>query len=325
MPKNIVVCCDGTGNEFGRNNTNVVDLFNVIEKDSPKQIAFYDPGVGTAFNTLKKGIGGAFGGGITKNIEDAYEYLMNRYEEGDTIYLFGFSRGAFTVRSLAGMLYKCGLLQKGSSNQIEYATKVYSAHHNEDIAAGFKKTFSRKCPVYFVGVWDTVGSLGWVLRRKFHNTRLNPEVTYAYQAISIDEKRGKFPPSIWDEESIDKTRQTVEQVWFAGVHSDVGGWYDERGLSNIALRWMIGKAEQCGLRVILEQVNRIAPSPHDVMHESYQGPWRLLGKKIREIPDGAIIHQSVFDRIGHESNKYNPINLPQNCQKTDTDVAKHNE
>ena len=123
MPKNIVICCDGTGNEYGKHKTNVVHLFTVAKRDLGEQIVFYDPGVGTSFNRLKKLYGMAFGRGIVRNIEDAYRYLMDRYVDGDKIYLFGFSRGAFTVRSLAGMLYKCGLLQKGSNNLIEFALK----------------------------------------------------------------------------------------------------------------------------------------------------------------------------------------------------------
>ncbi len=130
MPKNIIICSDGTGNEFGETNTNVVGVFKAIVRNQ-EQVAFYDPGVGT-FDVLGRTIGKkvgylmgfAFGWGVQKNIEDAYEYLMNQYEPGDHVYLFGFSRGAFTVRSLAGMLTKCGLLQKGSKNLLPYASEM---------------------------------------------------------------------------------------------------------------------------------------------------------------------------------------------------------
>ena len=121
MGKNIVICCDGTGNEYGRNNTNVVKLYASIVRDE-EQVAFYDPGVGT-FSFLGRTLGRqvgmllgkAFGAGLQQNIEDTYRYLMDRFQPGDKVFLFGFSRGAYTVRSLAGMLHRCGLLQRGAS------------------------------------------------------------------------------------------------------------------------------------------------------------------------------------------------------------------
>ena len=129
MPKNIIICCDGTGNEYGQQNTNVVKLYEAIVRDE-QQIAFYDPGVGT-FSILGRelgrrvgiGLGKAFGAGVQRNIEDAYRYLMDRYEPQDKLFLFGFSRGAFTVRALAGMLNRCGLLEKGSMNLVPYARR----------------------------------------------------------------------------------------------------------------------------------------------------------------------------------------------------------
>ena len=164
MGKNIVVCIDGTGNEYGENDTNVERMYELVVRDKG-QIAFYDPGVGTFSvfgRTLGKEIGiilgKAFGVGLTENIEDAYSYLMDRFEPEDTLYLFGFSRGAFAVRCLAGMLHKVGLLQKGSSNLIPYASKIYNTRGNDAIANGFKKTYCNECKPHFIGVWDTVGS-----------------------------------------------------------------------------------------------------------------------------------------------------------------------
>ena len=177
MGKNIVVCCDGTGNSYGMHNTNVVGVFDAIVKDD-KQLGFYDPGVGT-FSTLGRNsgrlvgkvLGKGFGWGLQDNIEDAYEYLMNCYERGDKIYLFGFSRGAYTARSLGGMLQKCGLLEKGSRNLLPYVSEVYNTPDNRAVAGGFKQTFCQPCAPYFIGVWDTVASLGYffgktVLRRE---------------------------------------------------------------------------------------------------------------------------------------------------------------
>jgi len=292
MAKNIVLCIDGTGNEYGSNDTNVVGLYQHVVRDQD-QIAFYDPGVGTfsVFGRIlgkKLGLllGKAFGVGLTENIEDAYNYLMNRYEEGDTLYLFGFSRGAFAVRALAGMLHKVGLLQKGSNNLIPYASKIYNTRGNDEIAAGFKKIYCNECKPHFIGVWDTVGSLGWFYGKQFFDCRLNEDIPYGYQAIAIDEKRKKFPVSIWDEKAL-APNQNVVQVWFAGVHSDVGGWYDERDLSNITLFWMLENAEKYGLRLNQDWRDEIAGDPLGTIHESRTGLWCIWPPATRKIPDGA--------------------------------------
>lgn len=306
MGKNIVLCCDGTGNEYGSHNTNVVDMFTPIVRDAD-QIAYYDPGIGTFSifgRVLGKRIGvilgQGFGWGLRENIEDAYEYLMDRYQPGDKVFLFAFSRGAFTARCLAGMLHKVGLLQKGSVNLIPYASSVYNTRGNERVAAGFKETYCQECKPYFIGVWDTVGSLGLWYGKEFFDDRLNEDVANAYHAISIDEKRKKFPVSLWEENN-----QNVVQVWFAGVHSDVGGWYEERGLSDIALIWMLENAQEHGLRLKEGWKDTRHPDPLGEMHESRTGPWRLWRPAIRQIPEGAKIHKSVVTRI-KGTNAYKP-------------------
>ena len=249
MPRNIVVCCDGTGNEYGRHNTNVVKLYEALVRDT-NQIAFYDPGVGTfSFLGIPLGrkvgllLGQAFGAGLQQNVEDAYRYLMDRYLPGDRLFLFGFSRGAYTVRALAGMLNLCGLLQKGSVNLVPYASRIYNNRDQHNVAPGFKRAFCHECCPYFIGVWDTVGSMGWFWGRKFFDATLHHDVTYGYHAVSVDERRKKFPVSLWNE-AAKADRQTIEQVWFPGVHSDVGGSYAEAGLSDVALQWMLEKAEE---------------------------------------------------------------------------------
>lgn len=325
MGKNIVVCCDGTGNEYGAHNTNVVDMYAPVIRDAD-QMAYYDPGVGTFSifgRTLgrKLGIilGQAFGYGLRANIEDAYEYLMNRYQPGDKLFLFGFSRGAFTARALAGMLHKVGLLQKGSKNLIPYASRIYNNRGNDDIAEGFKATYCHECKPHFIGVWDTVASLGLFYGKQFFNAKLNPDIANAYHAISIDEKRKKFPVSLWDENNLEPN-QTVEQVWFAGVHSDVGGWYDQRGLSNITLMWMLDNAEKHGLRLREGWRERIHPNPLDETHNSRTGFWRLWRPAIRKIPQGAKIHESVLIRA-KEMENYTPL-LPKDYKEVVTPVAK---
>ena len=313
--KNIVICCDGTGNEFGRNNTNVVLTYMLAQKDD-WQVAYYDPGVGTGGwdyeedGTLRAKGDQATGHGLQKNVEDAYRYLMACYQPSDRIFLFGFSRGAFTVRSLAGMLHKCGLLRRDAANLVEYAAKVYNIEGNDTLAAEFRKAFGRDCPVHFVGVWDTVESLVMNAGKRFHDATLNAEVAHGYHALAIDERRRDFPPSLWDETSL-HPGQTVEQVWFAGVHSDVGGWYDERGLSNIALHWMLENAQRCGLALDAAELARHQGNPHDKAHESYTGFWRMRGAKRRTIPEGAKIHASVQERMNHPANNYRPSNLPE--------------
>ena len=297
MEKKIMICCDGTGKEFSQINTNVVKIYALARKDKPdEQICYYDPGVGTggwdydkAF--LKAMKDRATGSGLQGKINSAYKFLMHCYEPGDRIYLFGFSRGAFTVRSLAGMLHKCGLLDKRLDNMIEYAAKVYNTHGNDAIAEEFKKAFSRTCPVHFIGVWDTVEFLLWDAGDKFHNATLNKEVSFGFHAVALDEKRGTFLPSLWDD------RQNVEQVWFAGVHSDVGGGYNNTSLSDIALSWMARKAIAKGLRMNNTEAKAIKGNPLGKAHDSFTGKWRILSERIRTVPSGAKIHKSVEQRI----------------------------
>ena len=319
--KNIIICCDGTGNEYGTYNTNVVATFEKIKRDN-QQIGFYDPGVGTfdvfgfAVGQIAKKVGIAwglaFGTGMVQNVEDAYEYLMDKYEQGDKVFIFGFSRGAFTARVLAGMLYKCGLLQKGSNNLIPYASRINFFKDNQQTAAGFKNAFCHECKPHFLGVWDTVASLGHLHSlRKFSDSILNPDVTNAYHAISIDEKRKKFPVSIWDESNI-PTAQIIEQVWFSGVHSDVGGSYPERGLSDIALEWLLTNAENKGLKLKQGWRTNLNRDPHLKTHNSRKGLWKFWPAVDRQIPEisdhfpkGSLIHQSVIDKVEFHKNNTN--------------------
>lgn len=317
--KNIVVCCDGTGNEYGKNNTNVVETYALAMKTA-SQLAYYDPGVGTggwAYNeesgVLRALSDQGTGAGLQKNVNDAYRYLMEVYEGPETsrIFLFGFSRGAFTVRSLAGMLHKVGLLEPNAGNHLEYAAKIYNQSRNARVAAGFKATFSRPAPVHFIGVWDTVESLVLNEGKRWANARLNPEIAFAYHALAIDEKRRDFRPCLWDERNRGEG-QTLEQVWFAGVHSDVGGYHPERGLANISLHWMLGKAADAGMEVNQRRLRgkRYRPDPDGPSQESYTGFWRFRGRHVRKIPQGSRIHRSVWDREANLSNRYSPANLP---------------
>jgi len=318
MGKNIVICCDGTCNQFGSVNTNVVRLFQSVERRSADQVAFYDPGVGTfaarffSFNVgkfLGKALGAAFGYGVKANMEACYRYLMDTYEDGDRVFLFGFSRGAFTARSLAAMLDKCGLLHPGHQNLIPYMSRQYFRDKPAQEVAHFKQTFCRECTPYFVGVWDTVGALG-VLKamRQFANNSLNPKVRYAFHAMSIDEKRSKLMVTPWDENTVG-SGQTLEQVWFAGVHCDVGGGYADHRLADIPFRWMADKARSCGLRFLDDTVDDVQGDPLGKLHVSYTWKWKVLGSRQRHIPRDARIAPSVWTRVD-EDPSYRPPNLP---------------
>jgi len=268
MARNIVVCCDGTGNEYGDNNTNVLKLYSILPKNDAGQIAFYDPGVGTyalpaaltkVFKAAARIFSRAFGYGITANIANAYRFLMRTYERGDRVFLFGFSRGAYTVRAVAAMLYKCGLLDQRNDNLLPYALNLFRHERRPRIYAGFRRTFSRQCSVHFLGIWDTVKSVGWIydpLTLQF--TKNNPCVRVVRHAVAIDERRCFYRQNLWGSPD---AGQDVKQAWFAGSHSDVGGSYPEKesGLSQIALQWMIEEAMCCGLEVDRKRYAAVVP------------------------------------------------------------------
>src|ERR1700688_1447885 len=222
MAKNIVICCDGTGNEFSDRNSNVVKVYQMLVLD-PAQVAYYHPGVGTmgarsALSPIGKAwtklIGYAFGYGASDNVADAYQFLMRNFKPDDQIYVFGFSRGAYTARVLCGLLHMVGLLREDNEGLIPYAIRLMKTKPLTDdvfkIAGKFKSTFSRDCRPHFVGVWDTVSSMGWIYNIARH-------------AISIDERRAFFRQNLFGSASPKNANQSVEEVWFAGVHSDVGG------------------------------------------------------------------------------------------------------
>lgn len=305
--KNIVICCDGTGNEFsGDCNSNVVKLYQTLDMDDT-QVGYYHPGVGTmgsptARNRVEKAWsrvkGLAFGAGLLGNVADAYRYLMNTYEEGDRVFLFGFSRGAYTARVLGGVIYMCGLLSPGNEGLIPYIIRMFAQrsrkaggrNENFGVAHEFKQTFSRECPLHFVGVWDTVSSVGWIYRPVvLPFSGYNPIIRTGRHAVSIHERRCFFRQNLW---SARIGTQDIEQIWFAGVHSDVGGSYTEEtsGLSKVTLEWMLGEAAIRGLKINLNKANivlgkaeqkgddapHVQPNEDADMHESLHGWWWLL-------------------------------------------------
>ncbi|ATX79029.1 Uncharacterized protein, PA2063/DUF2235 family [Mariprofundus aestuarium] len=315
MPKNIVVFSDGTGQEGGKgNNTNVYRLFNMVEDRTPNQVAFYDRGLGTGW---RKVTGSGAGLGISKNIMECYEFIFDHYQAGDRIYLFGFSRGAYTVRSLSGFINLFGILPKSRPELIEEAYKIYKTKECEEQKKKAEKFLSKHhnqyCEIEFIGVWDTVGALGvpikavdmavdWIpgLGHSFHNTALSDNVKYGCHALSIDDERLTFHPTFWDERAL-KGHQKIEQVWFPGVHTDVGGGYEHDGLSGITLEWMVKKATAQGLLIYPKHKVVIKPDSTDWAHNSRAGMASLFRKKQRDFGINGeiikpVIHQSVLDR-----------------------------
>lgn len=323
MNKNIVICCDGTGNKFGQHNTNIVKISQACLHDDSesapvKQIVYYDPGVGTLnlpgeswYTKLKSAwCGLGFGYGLNQNIIDAYEYLMENYQPDDKVFLFGFSRGAYTVRALAGMIFRFGLLRKGSTNLIPYVSDMYHQFRQNQkidyaIAAEFKQSFSQECKPQFIGVFDTVAAMGHLNRSKiFYDASLNPDVKFGYHALSIDEKRAPFSPFLWDE-SKKTTEQTIEQVWFSGDHGNIGGGHEDASLSDITLQWMLRNALLQGLALKEDWEKKLNPNPTGKLYDLYNFLWGLagiyhagyFGRKARKIDNNALIHQSVQQRI----------------------------
>jgi uncharacterized protein (DUF2235 family) len=322
MGKTICIFSDGTGQAGGVNPinwTNVYRLFVAMRDADPDgQICFYDPGLGanpddskslTVFEKAYNLVSKATGYGITRNIVDCYTALMHCCEPGDRVFLFGFSRGAYTVRSLGAVLGLCGIppgLPKvrrwdGFESQLDGAartiateavTKVYQvrdAKAREDAAAAFRDTHrTSAAPPYFVGVWDTVRALGvkglsdlLPNRHYFNNDFLHKDVRYGRQALAIDENRKTFKPEIWDERGAPPDQ--IRQVWFSGVHSDIGGGYGLRmGLADLTLEWMIAEAMACEAPPAIDLAKLPQPlapdalgNQHDERQTASFPPWQL--------------------------------------------------
>lgn len=355
MGKNVIVCLDGTGNQFKEDISNVVKLFRVLIRDQT-QVAFYHPGVGTLADPdyktpiakkINKLLGLAFGRGVTRNVEQAYSYLMDHYAEGDRLFIFGFSRGAYTARVLAAFIHSCGLLEPGCQNLIPYAMKLYKKV-DFPVLNRFKSTFGRKIEIDFLGLWDCVSTTGWVYNPMFlPYTTNNQSVRIIRHAIAIDERRSFFKEMRWGRKFA--AVQDIKEVWFSGVHSDVGGGYPEKNsaLSKIPLQWMIEQAlnlladqaadqERFGIRIDPDKYNRyvlgkgskkyVEPDSGAERHESMHGAWKWvqwvpksvwLAQEGREairfplpyrvIEPKAILHRSVLQRM--QTRDYRPPNL----------------
>lgn len=344
--KRIIICCDGTWNEpehldseNRQTSTNVLKMVRAISPVDPdsgmQQEVYYQHGIGTGgigflIKKLTRLIGGLTGMGISSNIQECYRFIVNNYMDGDEIYLFGFSRGAYTARSLAGLIGTVGLLNK---SDLDLLPKVYDYYRTAprkrsrskyfELVAGLERRFPK---INFLGVWDTVGALGLPvpglqhLSRKwvgFHDTHLGPQVLNAYHAMAIDERRRPFKPAIWTKL---EGQNSCQQMWFCGVHSNVGGGYNDHGLSDTALMWLVNRAHSLGLafeQEYLSDQSHIKPSVSGKLEDSFTWPYKLLsylGVPPFQRPIGAadsqneMIHESVIARM-LEDHDYRPHNL----------------
>ena len=285
------------------------------------QISKYLHGVGDSRSTIRKILGGTFGAGVINRIVRGYTFISRSYKPGDNIYIAGFSRGAYTARALGGMICTVGLLNAERFNGLEDREEAYrlgiSAWTRYRAAAGRTGSFLAyvryrsaielsdddllpNVKIKAVGVWDTVGSLGipdYTAGEgrsdvfQFADTKLNSKVQYAFHAVSIDEQRGDFVPTLWD------PRAGVTEVWFAGAHGDVGGGYAERHLSDIALLWMSERLQEAGLRIRPGLAQALGPDPLGKSHAPWEDlPWKHLPYMPRTIPPGAVLHESVQHR-----------------------------
>lgn len=334
MSKRIVFCADGTWDNSGKN-TNVYRIYKAVQV-AADQIPFYDDGVGSDGTPIEMLAGGAFGSGLYQKIKDGYSKIAQVYEEGDEVFIFGFSRGAYTARCLAGMIAVAGLPTANFTNQV--VETAFDAYRNKDQRQQILAELNKTCDLFdakltMVGVWDTVGSLGIPaifggvspLLYGFLDTSLHPDVLNAYHALAIDERREEFPATLWNAAG---PGQTLEQVWFAGVHCDVGGSYpddpDGTALSDITLAWMMSKAAKLGLQFVPSVLAKysVPCDPKcalDTKHESWNIGWTF--PKRRNIAANSSIADSVYVRCQHD-NSYRPENLKITDNNPDPEYQK---
>jgi uncharacterized protein (DUF2235 family) len=394
-PKSIILFSDGTGNSSAKLfKTNVWRMYEAVDlgpsaEGKRDQISYYDDGVGTSSFKPLTVLGGAFGWGLQRNVLDIYRYACRNYRDGDDIYAFGFSRGAFTARLVVALIASEGLVR--SASEAELDRKSRKAYRNfraaflprrlqwptrllrsvRGVIDGWLGRLKNREPydpadncwpkIRFVGVWDTVAAYGgpiteitraidnWLYPLSMPNYQLNEHVQCARHALALDDERDAFHPLLWDElheqELIDKGKvkpRRLEQVWFTGMHADVGGGYPDESLSYVSLLWMMEEAENAGLRTLKVVKDRIVAlaSSYGPIHDSRAGVsayYRYQPRKIaawldpvdprmRSLRDPAItdkrgrsrgllrsvnVHESVINRIATGTDRYAPITLPQ--------------
>ena len=374
VTKKIALFSDGTGNSSAKaQKTNVWRLFQAIDQTRDDQIAKYDDGVGTSSNKYLAALGGAFGWGLKRNVIDLYKFVCRNYAAGDQIYGFGFSRGAFTIRVLTGLIAREGLVVFRSEEELDrHASAAYRSFRCKAfpsrspvvwvarklrdfvldlqhfvtgrggyarIAAATTAAGRAVVPIRFLGLWDTVEAYGvpiaelkraidWALwPMVFGDMKLTLRVERAVHALALDDERTTFHPLLWDEVWEQQLAAAGEvkpgritQVWFAGVHSNVGGGYPEDQLSLVPLEWIMREADKCGLSIDPVQAESMcaAKSPYARVYDSRAGIAAYYRYSPRQTPvfsyDGTPIlsnvHWSVLLRMVFGSDSYAPITLP---------------
>ncbi len=299
--RNLIVGCDGTWNDTDMGAlTNVAKLLNACS--AKKQVTHYEEGVGTAhWEALP---GGIYGKGLDRQILGGYRFLSKRFadagweREANKVFIFGFSRGAYAARRLAGLISQSGVPVEGSD--IELSWQLYLKRDAISVKVLKEKGRLFDISVEMLGVWDTVKT---TTDEDFNDNKLPKCVVAGYHAISIDEKRKFFPELQWDNEA------RVRQTWFPGVHSDVGGGYSESGLSDIALQWMIDHAYKHGLKIKASAMKKLKKDPCGILHDSFGGIWKAFGEHVRPIAKSDTVHASTKERV-QKMKDYTPSNLP---------------
>ena len=359
--KNIIVCADGTGNTTIKDRgTNVFKLYEAVDQNGHRkdpslrpQLAIYHDGVGTETLKWLRIFSGATGFGLSHNVRTLYASLSRVYRPGDDIYLFGFSRGAFTVRTLAGLILGCGILDADAydTNEdfvwaVRQAYRAYRSRYQsllfDWLAGPVRWARGERMPVplnlavtppdarvRFIGVWDTVDAVGapfniadfinrYIYAFKFGTTTLDVRVECGRHALALDEEREAFKPVLWAEKGAPEGQ--IKQVWFAGVHSNVGGGYPRQGMSLEPLEWMMSEAHAQGLRFVQGDRENyyIHADVNDKMYDPRAGLgifYRWQPRDVQALRAGiaegpALVHRSVFERIARNTEGYVPGSLP---------------
>lgn len=335
--KRIVLCADGTWNlrdqidekSGKRRPTNVTKMARAIrarDAQGVDQVVYYHDGIGTSGGCLDRHSDGAFGHGMEDNVRNLYRFIVYNYQPGDALFLFGFSRGAFTVRTLAGFMHQVGLIEKDDDF---WLPEIYACYEQQKgpgtpewTQAFHKVKGTRPCPpIELIGVWDTVGALGapgllgQVFNKnkyRYHDIGLNPAILHAFHALAIDEHRKPFAPDLFVRPQ--GWAGVLEQAWFPGAHCGVGGSYWPDGLANEALHWIAEKAEGRGLALDATYLSYFKPCFNTKLHDSMSAMYRAMGPHVRpigrQLADGEVVHQAAIDRRGLLAD-YRPENLEQ--------------
>ncbi|UTT68446.1 DUF2235 domain-containing protein [Arthrobacter sp. DNA4] len=344
MAKRIVVCCDGTwatpdqaddGQPCPTNVTKLALGIAPVSRDKNgtdiEQKVFYHRGVGAGRHDRLGG--GAFGAGLSYDILAAYRFIMGNFQPGDELFLLGFSRGAYTARSTAGLIRNAGILRRRFRGRLGDAYSLYrdrtaTTNPRSVEATLFRRSFSHETRIHCIAVWDTVGSLGIPLtgvpvidrynrRFAFHDTALSATVDNAFQALAIDEKRKPFAPTLWQPQG-DPGSQRLEQVWFTGTHGDVGGGNRSTLLSDIALAWIVERTRSAGLAFRPDASGVVPGAPaepsdqYPPIQESRVGFWKMLPAYVRPIGSTDPAHERVAESAlkRHDADPtYRPPNL----------------